>query len=358
MSRVTVVIPNYNGLRFMEPCMSALKAQTYTDFCVLIVDNGSTDGSVEWISSLMDEKENGDARTLPGIRAILLKDNTGFAGAVNVGIEYADSELVLLLNNDTEPEPDFMAALIEAFDKEGNERLFAASPMMIQLYHKELLDDAGDGFCLLGWAFQRGVGRPVSDAKFSRGCQVFSACAGASMYRRDMLEALAIKGSRSYEGIGGENYTCREYFDTEHFAYLEDLDLSFRARTEGYDIRYVPKARVFHVGSGTSGSKYNSFKVRLAARNNIWLCWKNMPILMLIINLPFILLGILIKLMFFRKRGFGRDYVKGLKEGLAGIRSCRKKYFRMSRLGYYIGTELRMIADTFSYAGDLIRRKL
>lgn len=178
------------------------------------------------------------------------------------------------------------------------------------------------------------------------------------MYRRDMLEALAIKGSRSYEGLGGETYTCREYFDTEHFAYLEDLDLSFRARTDGYDIRYVPKARVFHVGSGTSGSKYNSFKVRLAARNNIWLCWKNMPILMLIINFPFILLGILIKLMFFRKRGFGRDYMKGLKEGLAGIRRCRKKYFRMNRLGYYIGTELRMIADTFSYAGDLIRRKL
>ena len=96
MSRVTVVIPNYNGLRFMEPCMSALSAQTYTDFCVLIVDNGSTDGSVEWLSSA----------DMPfPVRSVLLKENTGFAGASNVGIEYADSELILLLNNDTEPKP-------------------------------------------------------------------------------------------------------------------------------------------------------------------------------------------------------------------------------------------------------------
>ena len=378
MSRVTVIIPNYNGLKFMGPCMSALKAQTYTDFCVLIVDNGSTDGSAEWIRSLTgagpsltgDGPENsassisspmsahGILRGHIGsmeVNSILLSENTGFAGAVNVGISHADSELLLLLNNDTEPEPDFIAELVRAFDEEaferaskgsasGRGRLFAASPKMIQLYHKELLDDAGDGYNLLGWAFQRGVGQPVDEAKFSRRTSVFSACAGASMYMRDLLMEIA--------------YSPEESFDTAHFAYLEDLDLSFRARIRGYDIRYIPEARVYHVGSGTSGSKYNQFKVRLAARNNIWLNWKNMPLLMLLINLPGILMGILIKLMFFIRIGFGRDYLKGLREGIAGIPKLRKVGFKPENLGNYALIELRLIADTFSYVGDFLRRRM
>ena len=349
MSRVTVVIPNYNGLRFMEPCMSALSAQTYTDFCVLIVDNGSTDGSVEWLSSA----------DMPfPVRSIFLKENTGFAGASNVGIEYADSELILLLNNDTEPKPSFIENLVRAFDEDRQGRLFAASPRMIQLYHKELLDDAGDGYNLFSWGFQRGVGRPVDEPKFARRTRVFSACAGASMYRKELLSRIAIQGTVSYEGLYGERYTCREYFDTKHFAYLEDMDLSFRAGSEGYDIYYIPDAEVYHVGSGTSGSKYNSFKVRLAARNNIWLCWKNMPLLMLILNLPGILTGIAIKILFFVKLGFGRDYLKGLSEGIRGIPGCRKKKFRFRNLFNYVRLELHMITDTFSYAEDFVRRKL
>lgn len=330
----------------MEPCMSALSAQTYTDFCVLIVDNGSTDGSVEWINARTD------------LRAILLKENTGFAGAVNVGIEAADTELVLLLNNDTEPEPDFIGELVRAFDEDQRGRLFAASPCMIQLCHRELLDDAGDGYNLLGWAFQRGVGQPVESPKFRRRTQVFSACAGASLYRRDLLSRIAIKGERSYEGRDGETYSCREYFDTEHFAYLEDLDLSFRARIEGLDISYVPEARVYHVGSGTSGSKYNSFKVRLAARNSVWLSFKNMPLLMLILNLPGLFAGTVIKQIFFIRKGFGRDYLKGLYEGITGLGRCRRRRFVPGNLLSYIRIELRMIGDTFSYAEDFLRRKL
>ena len=394
MSRVTVIIPNYNGLKFMGPCMSALSAQTYTDFCVLIVDNGSTDGSVEWINSVTSGQDT--ASHLPfEVSSILLRDNTGFAGAVNIGIGYARSELVLLLNNDTEPRPDFIKSLVEAFDRGTGDsvkagELFAASPKMIQLYHKELLDDAGDGYNLLGWAFQRGVGQPVSASKFTKGKSVFSACAGASMYRKDILEEIALDGTVSYEGIGGPAevyirdeasslsgpgnkaasplqdstgraesvYTAREYFDTEHFAYLEDLDLSFRARIHGYDIRYVPKAEVYHVGSGTSGSKYNPFKVRLAARNNIWLAWKNMPLLMLLINLPGLLLGMAIKQLFFIRKGFGGDYAKGLLEGIRGIPRCRKVHFKPGRFGNYTLIELGMLRDTFSYIGDFLRRRL
>ncbi len=347
MPRVTVVIPNYNGLRFMEPCVSALEAQTYTDFCVLIVDNGSTDGSVDWIGRFIKE---GDAPF--ETRAVFLDTNTGFAGAANTGIENADSELVLLLNNDTEPTESFIEELVRPFDKDKDGRLFAVSPKMIQLYDKDLLDDAGDGYALLGWAFQRGVGRRVDEPKFQKEKEVTSACAGASMYRRSLLLKLAYKGEDS------EGNVKAEPFDTAHFAYLEDIDLSLRARTEGYRVIYAPRAAVYHVGSGTSGSRYNSFKVRLAARNQIWLNYKNMPIFMLLLNLAGILIGMLIKLFFFTRIGFGKDYKDGIKEGLSDLKKARKRPFKLKNTGNYIRIELRLIGDTFSYAEDLLKRRL
>ena len=139
--------------------------------------------------------------------------------------------------------------------------------------------------------YQRGVGR--SCAKYNRACRVFSACAGAAIYRREVFEEIG-------------------YFDEMHFAYLEDLDVGYRARIAGYDNIYCPTAMVCHVGSGTSGSKYNPFKVKLAARNNIYLNYKNMPLLQLAVNLLPILLGMGLKYMFFKKKGFGRDYAAGV----------------------------------------------
>ena len=145
--KTTIIIPNYNGLSFMEPCFESLKEQTVRDFKVLVVDNGSTDGSVEWL------KEH-------RVPSIFLKENTGFSGAVNTGIRAADTPYVLLLNNDTRVEPGFVAAMERAMDQ--SPKIFSVSSRMIQMYHPELLDDAGDMYSILGWAYQRGVGRSVN----------------------------------------------------------------------------------------------------------------------------------------------------------------------------------------------------
>ncbi len=341
--KFTVIIPNYNGLKYMENCMAALKNQSYTSFIVLIIDNGSSDGSREYLKAL--EAEPGGL----AVRTILLDTNTGFSGAVNAGIAASDTEYVVLLNNDTEAEPDYLKELAAVFEADPEGRVFAVSPMMIQLYHKDLLDDAGDGYNLFGWAFQRGVGQPVTTERFNRSASVFSACAGAAAYRRPVLEEIAFRD--------GEE---KQYFDLLHFAYLEDIDVSFRARIHGYKIVYAPASKVYHVGSGTSGSKYNSFKVRLAARNNIYLNYKNMPLLMLLVNLPGILLGALVKLCFFKRIGFGKDYASGFAEGLRTLPDCRKHKtrFRLSRLGTYLKLELMMLADTFSYVRDVIVRHI
>lgn len=158
--KVTIIIPNYNGLVFMEPCFAALEKQTSAAYDILVVDNGSTDGSVEWL------KERG----IPGI---FLETNTGFSGAVNVGIRAAKTPYVLLLNNDTEAEPDFVEEMVNAIER--SPKIFAVSSKMIQLHQKDLMDDAGDMYSLLGWAYQRGVGQ--SSKGFQEEREVFSACA-------------------------------------------------------------------------------------------------------------------------------------------------------------------------------------
>lgn len=306
----------------MEPCFEALDRQTTDDYQVLVVDNGSTDGSVEWLK----ERE---------IPSIFLDKNTGFCGAVNIGLKAAETPYVILLNNDTEVCEDFVAQMIRAIEKSPS--IFSVSCKMIQLYQKDLMDDAGDMYTVLGWAYQRGVGQ--SAAGYNKEREIFSACAAAAIYRREVFEAIG-------------------YFDEMHFAYLEDIDVGYRAKIAGYHNRYCPDAVVYHAGSGTSGSKYNSFKVKLAARNNIYLNYKNMPALQLLVNLLPILVGIALKYGFFKKRGFEKDYVDGLMEGLKTAGRCKKVKFRPENLVNYLSIEWELIAGTLIYVWEFSRRRL
>ncbi len=319
---VTVVIPNYNGLRFMEPCMAALEKQNCKDFEILVVDNGSSDGSVEWLKS----------HQYP---TIFLEENTGFSGAVNVGIKASKTPFVLLLNNDTEVEPDFIGEMIKAIRR--SDKIFAVSSKMVQMYHKELMDDAGDMYSVLGWAYQRGVGR--SSKGYNREREVFSACAGAAIYRREVFEQIG-------------------YFDEMHFAYLEDIDVCYRAKIFGWHNRYCPTAVVYHVGSGTSGSKYNAFKVRLAARNNVYLNYKNMPLFQLLVNLLPITMGIIVKYGFFQKLGFGKEYLDGVKEGIKTRKKCAKVAYFPEHMSNYLAIQWELICGTCLYVYEFGCRQI
>ena len=134
--------------------------------------------------------------------------------------------------------------------------------------------------------------------------------------------------------------------------------MGYRAKIYGYKNMYCPTALVYHVGSGTSGSKYNSFKVKLSARNSVYLNYKNMPLAQLILNFVPLALGWLIKSLFFAKIGFGRDYREGLKEGFQTLSEQKKVPFRLRHLGNYVAIELELIAHTFAYARDWFSRKL
>lgn len=306
-SRVSVVVPNYNGIAFVEQCFKAL-IKDAPEAELLLVDNGSTDGSRELT-----------AQRFPQVRIIALKENYGFCRAANEGMKAASSPYVILLNNDTEVLPGFTKALVSALQLEP--RAFSAGAKMIQLHHPEKIDDAGNFYCALGWAFARGKDKSVE--YYEEPDEIFAACGGAVIYRKAVLERIG-------------------YLDESHFAYLEDIDLGWRAKTAGWKNIYAPEAKVLHVGSGTSGSRYNEFKVSLSSRNSIYLAYKNMPALQLFINLPFLLAGFGIKYLFFVKKGFGKTYRKGLKEGLLMCRREKKVKFCWKNLPCYGKIQLEL----------------
>lgn len=301
MQEVTVIIPNWNGEAFLEGCLSSLRKQTYKEFEVILVDNGSSDNSVAFV------REN-----FPEVRIHCFTVNTGFCHAVNAGIRMAASPYVILLNNDTVCEECFVEELLTGIKRRPQS--FSCQARMLQLYHPDLVDDAGDYYCALGWAFADGKGRPA--VRYTREKKIFAACGGAVIYNKRMIEKVG-------------------FFDEKHFAYLEDIDIGYRARIQGYENWLIPSAVVYHAGSGTSGSAYNSFKVRHTSRNSVYLIYKNMPPLQIVLNGPFLLCGFFIKTLFFWKKGFLREYLTGLVNGIRmSKREDRVVFHKCNRKNY------------------------
>lgn len=308
MQEVSVIIPNFNGIAYLDGVLGSLERQTMVKFEVIVVDNGSTDGSCQYIM------EN-----YSWVHIIELSENFGFCKAVNEGIQLARSPYVLLLNNDVEVKEDFLEQMVAAMHR--HKKAFSCAAKMIQFHDRKLLDDAGNYYCALGWAFARGKGKPVQ--AFEKEQQIFASCAGAAIYRKKLFDKIG-------------------YFDEEHFAYLEDMDVGYRARIYGYQNWYAPKAVVYHIGSGTTGSRYNQFKTRYSSRNNVYLIYKNMPLLQILINLPFLLLGFGIKLLFFAGKGMGKEYAAGVKNGFQISKKEKKVPFSVKRLPAYVKIQVEL----------------
>lgn len=321
MTKSTIVIPNYNGMKYIQTCLESLYQGTTKDIEVIVVDNASTDGSME----LVRDK-------FPQVRLMVNQENTGFSHAVNQGIRASGTPYVILLNNDTRADLSFVHELEKVMDNDRGRRIFSASAKLISLYDKEKTDDAGDYYCALGWAFARGKGKTPD--RYDRDCDIFAACAGAAIYRRELL---------------GENQVG--LFDEEHFAYFEDIDIGYRAKIYGYRNRFAANSIVYHAGSATSGSRYNHFKTRLASRNSVYVIWKNMPLLQIVINLPFLAAGFLIKTLFFAKKGMGKDYVEGLFEGvglsMSGAGKSHRQKFDAAKIGNYVSIQLALWRNLF-----------
>ena len=250
--RISVIIVNWNGMHHLQECLSALLNQTFKSFETVLVDNGSTDGSSDFVQ-----------KKFPDIKLIRLDKNEGFCKGNNIGIQNSAGEFVALLNNDTKADKKWLQELHEAINQDPQSGICASS--MINYFSRDTLDTAGDGYDFCGTGFKIGEGLPVSG--FQKKRFVFGACAGAALYRCSMLDEIGI-------------------FDEDFFAIGEDVDLSFRAYLAGYKCVYVPKAIVFHKVNQTVGLDSN-FLLYHKRRNVEYTYFKNMPILLLFITFPF-----------------------------------------------------------------------
>ena len=295
---VDIVIPHCNGRQMLADCLASIQRQSWQDYQVIVVDNGSTDDSVPFLREFW-----------PVVRVIARTENTGFSAAVNAGIQAGAAPFVFLLNNDTELEPNCLEVLLQAA-AQGSEYAYFA-PKMLSYHQRFILDGAGEGYLRGGAGYRLGTMETDGDP-YDTPRRVFGACGGAALYRRELFATIG-------------------FFDEDFFAYLEDVDLNLRANRAGLLCWYVPEARVYHIGSATSGSKFNELTIRLSTRNSFYVLAKNYPYRLLLRSLPVICIYQACWLLFTVKKRQLRPYLAGLAEAVANLGRMRKKYHQDKR---------------------------
>ena len=299
MPCVDVVIVNWNGRKYLAPCLDALAHQTFTDFQVWLVDNGSIDGSVDFLRT-----------HYPDVQLICNPDNKGFAEANNQGIRAGDAKYVATLNNDTIANPDWLEALVRVLD--DNPHAGMAASLMLFADRPEMINSAGIAIDRAGIAWDLLGGQPVSACQ-TQPTPVFGACAGAALYRRVMLDEIGL-------------------FDEDFFAYLEDVDLAWRAQWAGWQALFVPQARVLHHHSATGGEG-SPFKNRLLGRNKVWLIAKNYPTPQLWLYLPLIAAYDFAAVLYILMKRGDMSTAVGRIEGILGLHTiCTKIYQRHEKI--------------------------
>jgi GT2 family glycosyltransferase len=293
----SVIVLNWNGRQHLQACLESLRLQSYRDSEVILVDNGSADGSAAFVRDRFS-----------WVRLIELPRNVGFCGGNNAGIKAATGKYIALLNNDTEADPHWLAELVAA--AEAAPDAGSCASQMLLYDRRDLLDSAGNECAANGVAAKRGHLQRASDHVTPR--DVFGACAGAALYTRALFEKVGM-------------------LDEKFFMIFEDADLGFRAQLAGYRCIYVPTARVYHKVNSSIGT-YSRNYVYFGHRNLEIVYLKNMPARLLIRSLPAHLLYDLMAFVFFSLRGRGGaflkaklDVIRWLPETLKARRSIQSR---------------------------------
>lgn len=238
---VSIIIPTWNGRQHLDVCLNSLLQQTIDAFEVILVDNGSTDGTQAYVR-----------RHFPWVKLLELAENQGFTGACNAGYAQARGELITLLNNDTEVAPDWLAILVDAFRRHPRAGILASKILLFD--RRDHFHAAGDYYRLDGIPGNRGVWQK-DEGQYDEEEPVFGACGAAAAYRREMIEEIGFLDDIFY-------FSC------------EDVDLAWRAQLSGWQALYVPHAVVYHKLKATGGSVTGSY---YDGRNFLYLIWKNYP---------------------------------------------------------------------------------
>lgn len=266
---VSIILVNWNGKKFLKPCIDSILIQTYKNYEVIFVDNASSDDSVEFL-----EKEYKQEIKSCLIRIIINPSNYGFAKANNIGINYALKnplvKYIATLNADTIAKKNWLENLLEGAKNKNNVGMIQGKILRID----NKIDSTGLIFYKSSTWIDRGENE-IDNNQYDNKRDIFGVCAAAALYNRDMLEYLEPKG---------------EFFDKDFFGYCEDMDLSIRARLFGWCGIYVPDAIVYHHRGGTTGPE-SEFVTYHFQRNSLWLIIKTLPLGFIVKNLPFLLLS-------------------------------------------------------------------
>jgi hypothetical protein len=286
---ISVVVVNYNGKKFLSDCLNSIFCQTYLPFEVILVDNASHDGSVEYVR-----------QNFPDVKMVTQSTNLGFAGGTNAGIRQANGEFILTLNNDTIVTPDFIDELAKPM---------VSDPLVGMCASKMIFPDGrinSTAICISrsGAAWDRGLGEP-DRGQYDVEKEVFGPCAGAALYRHTMFDEIGL-------------------FDEDFFLYMEDVDLAFRARLSGWKCMYVPTARVIHVHGGTT-EPGSDISVYYGNRNLLWYAVKNFPDRTLFIFIPWIIGRNIVVLPYYFLKSKGRAIIKAKVDSVKGLPKMIKK---------------------------------
>jgi len=293
MPRVSVVVVNLNGRSMLESCLSSLWRQNYSDFEVIVVDNGSCDGSIDFLGSIRDKR----------LKVVALPENIGFAAGCNAGIRVAAGQFIATLNNDAEVVPGWLGSLAAALEEEPA-RGMCASKILSATDHNRI-DKVGHLIYMDGLNHGRGSGQ-LDIGQFDDPEEVLFPDAAAALYRRAMLDEIGL-------------------FDEKFFAYGDDADLGLRGRVAGWTCAYVPKAGVYHIHSATAG-KFSPLKAFLIERNRFWVALKLFPLPLLFVTPVFTLVR-----FFFH--AYGAIFMTGSSGQFAG--ECSRRTLVLTILKAY-----------------------
>jgi len=278
-------------MEYLPRCLEALSSQTFKDFEIVVVDNGSVDGSAAYLKTHH-----------PLVTVIELEENLGFAVACNIGAQQSQAKWLALLNNDAFPEPNWLAALMNAVERCPEFSFFASR--LIKAAEPTLMDGVGDSYHISGMAWRRYFNFPVGGINH-RFEEVFSPCGAAAFYDRD-----------AFLEVGG--------FDEDYTSYHEDVDLGFRLRLQGHRCLYVPDAVVKHIGSASYGVQSDS-QVYHGHRNLVWSYFQNMPGWLFWKYLPAHLIANLIFLLYYTFNGHPRAIWRAKIDAIRGLPVALKK---------------------------------
>ena len=297
--KVSVVVPNWNGMRFVGMCLDSLAKLDFEDYEVIVVDNGSADGSREMIEE-----------QYPDVKLLKLPDNMGFAIACNEGIKASNAEYIVLLNNDIEVTPDWLRELYEGMER--HPECGMGTTKMMFLDQRDVFYNTGDLFH--SWSAGGGRGQGEKDVgQYEKEDYVFGACAGAGIYRREFFNQVGL-------------------FDEDFFIFAEDVDLNMRGQLQGLKAVYLPKAKVYHIGTATVGL-YSDRYVYLCKRNDIWVFIKNYSLKMYFKYLSSIWKHQFADIKYFTYRGQGQVLLKSKWDALKLLPQmlCRRKKIQSTR---------------------------